>query len=54
MEKSTANIQRTQAALSNANFTEKAPEAVVDQEYEKQAQDEKLIENLNEQLALKP
>jgi len=50
IEKATANIARTQGKLSNANFTDKAPAAVVDKEREKLTQAEKLIENLSEQL----
>jgi len=50
IEKASANIQRTQGKLSNANFTDKAPPAVVDKEREKLLAGEQLIENLNEQL----
>ncbi|MCP4010512.1 MAG: class I tRNA ligase family protein, partial [Proteobacteria bacterium] len=50
IEKAKANIQRTQGKLSNANFTDKAPPAVVDKEREKLLSGEKLIENLNAQL----
>lgn len=50
IEKATVNIARTQGKLSNANFTDKAPAAVVDKEREKLLQGEKLIENLNAQL----
>lgn len=50
IEKAEANIKRTRGKLSNANFTDKAPVAVVEKEREKLAQGETLIENLNAQL----
>ena len=50
IEKASANIMRTQGKLSNTNFTDKAPAAVVDKEREKLTQGEKLIENLQAQL----
>jgi valyl-tRNA synthetase len=50
IDKAKATIQRTQGKLSNTNFIDKAPEAVVDKEREKLVQCEKLIENLNAQL----
>jgi len=50
IEKAKDNLQRTRGKLSNANFTDKAPAAVVDKEREKLVSGEKLIENLNEQL----
>ena len=50
IEKATTNITRTQGKLSNTNFTDKAPAAVVDKEREKLLQGEKLIENLQAQL----
>ena len=50
IEKAEANIARTRGKLSNASFTDKAPELVVEKEREKLAQGETLITNLNIQL----
>ena len=50
-EKAQANLMRTQAKLSNANFTDKAPVEVVEKERQKLQQGEKLIENLQAQVA---
>ena len=46
IEKAEVNIKRTRGKLSNSNFTDKAPAAVVEKEREKLEQGEKLINSL--------
>ncbi len=49
MGKLTQEVERTEKKLSNPNFVDKAPEAVVQKEKDKMAVAHKALENLQEQ-----